>query len=799
MLYLLTGPVLDVFQSLVDSAYMPHGQCYLWQPGLVWLQAGSDVLIGIAYSIICVLLIWFVRNREDLPFKWMFALGSMLFGMCAMTHFFGVYTIWHGIYWIDGFFNFATGVGSIVTALLLIPLIPLALELPTPTELQKANEKLKEEIAHRKTAEAELEEAYEQLKETEQLKTEFFGNVSHELRTPLTLILSPLETVLEEGGQVGREETTTESETDALAAPVRSRLETAHNNAVRMLQMVNGLLDFSHLELGEVEVDRECTDVASLTTSVAADFEPLIEKSELDLTLEADIPEPLVDIDRYLYERILFNLLSNAVKFTPEGGSVDVSLNQEEDGLALTVADTGIGIAEEDLEHIFEDFRQVEASATRRFEGTGLGLPMVKEFAELLGGTVTVRSAPGEGSAFTVRINAPPTDEPAAVSRSTEVRSAETSEVGKERRATGVPHVPTESPRTEAAENADLAPIVLAEDNDELARYIADLLAETCRVHRASNGAEAFDLIRRYDPELVVADIMMPVKDGLTLCRELKGDAATADLPVVLLTALTDREALLEGWRAGADEYLFKPFHPREVVTRVQTLLANVKRRKEAEAERRRLEEELLTISEEERRRIGRELHDSLASHLSGTAMLAGGLMEDAEANRPCDVELTEELIALIQEATEKTRALAHGLNPVRRESEGLAASLQHLTEQESDVSDLRCRYEQSGPDPDLAAETAKHLWGIANEAFTNALLHAEASEIVVELAVEDERLTLTITDDGTGLDAGESFEGEDGMGIRLMHYRADQIGGQLTFNSGEKGGAVVRCVLPFT
>src|SRR5262245_12105463 len=254
-------------------------------------------------------------------------------------------------------------------------------------EIQEANRKLRE-------ANEELTRLYEKTRELDRLKTDFLANVSHELRTPLTLILAPVESLLA-------------GDTGDLPGPQRASLRTVHNNAVRLLQMVTGLLDLAKLESGQAEVKREAVEVVALSRSVLADFQPALAQKQLEGRFEAVPPAAWVQMDRYLYERILFNLLSNAVKFTPAGGTVSVLLRVEGERLRLSVSDTGGGIAPADLPNLFRKFRQLEGSSTRRFEGTGLGLALVKEFAGLLGGAVSVDSTPGQGSAFTVECLAP--------------------------------------------------------------------------------------------------------------------------------------------------------------------------------------------------------------------------------------------------------------------------------------------------------------------------------------------------------------------------------------------------------
>ncbi|HTA16555.1 MAG TPA: ATP-binding protein, partial [bacterium] len=315
--------------------------------------------------------------------------------------------------------------------------------------------------------------------------------------------------------------------------------------------------------------------------AVAEDFLPTL--ASKGLRWEADIGafDRPVQMDRYLYERILFNLLSNAVKFTPSGGSVALSLRQVDGQALLEVRDSGIGISDEDRPKLFQKFSQAEASSSRRFEGTGLGLALVKECATALGGTVDVRSKIGEGSTFTVLCPAPP---------------AESGQVPQPRRALpwNVPAVPQAGAVPAAAPEDDernlLPKVLMAEDNVELTAYVSGLLSSIARVRAVADGQEALREARAWKPDLVLSDVMMPGMDGIALTRALKTDRATAAIPVVLLTALTEQSALLRGWEAGADDYLFKPFHPRELQARVRTLLAMVAWRRRSEAQLQRQE-----------------------------------------------------------------------------------------------------------------------------------------------------------------------------------------------------------------
>jgi signal transduction histidine kinase len=423
-------------------------------------------------------------------------------------------------------------------------------------ELKTKADQMETEIFRRAQ---EIQEANKKLREAEKVKSEFFANVSHELRTPLSLILSPLESIL--SGKHG-----------AIPPEQQKFLNTIHNNSLRLLQMVNGLLDFSKVEAGKMNVHREPTDIAFLIKTILNDFESMMRGKKIALSYDIEFSNKYVLLDRYLFERILFNLLSNAAKFTEDDGKVFVRAYMEGDNLYLSVADTGIGIPEAAMKSLFQKFSQVEGSSIRRFEGTGLGLAMVKEFAELLGGTVTVKSEVNKGSTFTVRCLAPTTQTKPDENKLTEKRSLiplyQTTQVDENMASDG---------------GSDLPKVLICEDNQELSAYIVSVLHGICQIKTAPDGERALELVHSWNPDLVLSDVMMPKKDGISVCREIKSNQATSKISVVLLTALTHREAMMKGWEVKADEYLFKPFHPEELLTRINSLLSAVRDRKNTE------------------------------------------------------------------------------------------------------------------------------------------------------------------------------------------------------------------------
>jgi signal transduction histidine kinase len=455
-------------------------------------------------------------------------------------------------------------------------------------ELRTKSEQMESEIFSRAQ---ELQETNEKLREAERLKSEFFANVSHELRTPLSLILAPVESLL--------------SETQDAISPGQSQLlRTVHNNSVRLLQMINGLLDFSKTEAGKMKAERQPTDICALSRSILHDFASVAEKKQVGLSHNIAECQTLVSLDAYLFEHILFNLLSNAIKFTPSGGQIDVSLTFVNERVCLAVKDTGIGIRAEDQPGLFEKFRQVEGSATRRYEGTGLGLAMVREFAGLLGGTATVKSQPGQGSVFIVDFLAPvartmPEGKQTVVKRAT-ILPVWQQETAMDPASTAMGPVPGAAATTPASSQLK---VLICEDNAELADYIQSLLRDFCMTRVARDGALGLQEVRSWSPDLVLSDVMMPGIDGISLCREIKSDPRTSSIVVILLTALAQRESLLRGWEAKADEYLFKPFHPHELITRVKSLLSIIQeRKKNAEAIQRKDRELALAYAELEQK-----------------------------------------------------------------------------------------------------------------------------------------------------------------------------------------------------
>jgi len=430
----------------------------------------------------------------------------------------------------------------------------------------------------------------EALAALDEAKTTFFSNVSHEFRTPLTLMLGPIEEGLHDLEQ-------------PLPPRQRGRQEVVHRSSLRLLKLVNSLLDFSRIEAGRMQARYQPTDLGACTADLASSFRSLVEKAGLRLTVDCPpLAEP-VYVDREMYEKIVLNLLSNAFKFTL-AGEIRVSVSTDGDRAQLVVADTGTGIPDAELPHLFERFHRVQGANGRSYEGSGIGLALVEELVKLHGGSVAVSSRLGHGSLFTVSL---PLRSSHLDPERIEAASAVTStwpgpplfinEAQQWLNAGNAESKSAEAVDAPTAPFAGAGRILLCDDNADMRQYVCQLLvAQGWDVEAVEDGAAALRSIGARPPDLVLTDVMMPKLDGFGVLRALRQDDETRLLPVILLSARAGEEARVEGIDAGADDYLVKPFAARELVARVRAQLSAARERQEtarvSEAARRTAEEE---------------------------------------------------------------------------------------------------------------------------------------------------------------------------------------------------------------
>jgi PAS domain S-box-containing protein len=478
----------------------------------------------------------------------------------------------------------------------------------------------------------------EALAEIDRAKTVFFSNISHEFRTPLTLMLGPLEDTLTE---------------DGLPPQAHNRLEVAHRNSLRLLKLVNTLLDFSRIEAGRIQAVYEPVDLAKFTTDLASVFRSTVERAGLELVVDCPPLSEPVYIDREMWEKIVLNLLSNAFKFTFEG-EIEVRLRIADCGLRieeikesggqerlqstihnpryaiLTVRDTGTGIPETELSRLFERFHRVKGARGRSYEGSGIGLALVQELVKLHCGEVRVESEIDRGSEFTVmiplgkahlpseRIGAARSLAPTALRGEAYVEEAlrwlpANAECGM-RNADSFVSADYQSTRSEkriaiphSAFRIPHSRILLADDNADMREYVRRLLSGQYEVEAVADGEAALNAARESAPDLVLTDVMMPNLDGLGLLRELRADERLKTVPVILLSARAGEEARVEGMEVGADDYLVKPFSARELLARVEAHLKLHRVRRDAE----------VVLRESERR--FREMIDALPAAIYTT------------------------------------------------------------------------------------------------------------------------------------------------------------------------------------
>jgi signal transduction histidine kinase len=419
----------------------------------------------------------------------------------------------------------------------------------------------------------ELRAANARLGELDAAKTAFFSNVSHEFRTPLTLMLGPIEDALADGN-------------DVLSPRQRERVQLAHDHMLRLLKLVNALLDFARLEAGRLKASYAPLDLSTFTAELAGMFQSAAERAGVGLVVDCPPTSEPAWVDREMWEKIVPNLLSNAMKFTFQG-AIATRLREEPSRFALGVSDSGVGIPESELPRIFERFHRVAGQKGRTHEGTGIGLSLVKELVALHGGSVTVQSELGRGTTFRVEIPKGHAHLPADAVSQTPVDPR----VGRDAAALALE---AERWTPESVRQAPVVPgtkrasVLVVDDNPDLRAYIATLLAPDYEVEVATDGAAALDAIAARVPDLVVSDVMMPRLDGVGMLRELRASEATALLPVILLSARAGQEAAIEGLDAGCDDYLVKPFAARELLARVRTHveLARTRRAWIAELER---------------------------------------------------------------------------------------------------------------------------------------------------------------------------------------------------------------------
>jgi signal transduction histidine kinase len=624
-------------------------------------------------------------------------------------------------------------------------------------------------VAGARGREQERERA-EELARLDRAKTTFFNNVSHEFRTPLTLLLGPLDEALE-GLPPG--------------APEREPLATAKRNALRLLRLVNTLLDFSRLEAGRMTATFAPLDLAAFTREVAAAFRPVAERAGLRYEVDCPAGQEPVWVDADLWEQVVLNLVSNAYKFTLTG-AIAIRLSWGGREVTLTVRDTGTGIPADELPRLFERFHRVRAAAARTYEGTGIGLALTRELVHLHGGRIEVESTEGQGT--TMRVSLPlghahlPPGQLAAGGRATPSAAP----LFVEEAARWVPPRAPDGPRDDArAPGGRPARILVVDDNADMRQHLRRLLEHAgWSVAEAGNGREALDHLEAHAVDLALVDVMMPVMDGREMVRRLR--ARGSDLPVVMVSARAGEEAVVAGLDEGVDDYLVKPFATRELVSRIRTHLRLARLRQQTTADRQRLE-----VRERERRLIGRELHDQVGQLLTAARLHVQMALRDrpaAPAGQATD---------LLDQAIEQVRSLSFRLRPPPAGNPALPATLRAMIDGLvapaglAATVDLAPGLERAPPGVQEAA------FRIVQEALTNVVRHARARAVQIAIRPGPAGLVVDVRDDGVGIDPGAAAGFHASVGVAGMVERARELGGRLEVRSFAGKGTQVLAVLP--
>jgi signal transduction histidine kinase len=665
----------------------------------------------------------------------------------------------------------------------------------------------------------EIERARDELKSLDREKERFTANVHHELRTPLTLTLVPLEAML--AGQFGD-----------VTASQRDTLETMHTHALRLLKLINDLLDLAKIEGRQQELVRSETALGPIIEGLVHGALPLAQRKGITLETRQLDALPRVHVDASAFEKVIVNLLGNALKFTDRGGCVVVTGGTGDDGGAhLVVSDTGIGLAPDQLDRVFDRFRQVDASATRRYEGTGIGLTLTRELVQLHGGRVWAESE-GLGRGASLHVELPVGEADTEASESV-IETSTGSSLTALAWLGALAAVPDSGDarlldmrrNTERHERArgefavelpegELAPptaprVVVAEDNADMRRLLGVLLGREFRVQLTRNGCEALAAARAEPPALILTDIMMPEMSGIELCHAIKSDPETAGIPVMLVTSKAEREMKIEGLELGADDYVAKPFHPRELLARVRALVRLRELQASVEAHNQLLEStnqeladalgELKDTSAQlvqaERLAAVGELAAGVAHEVNNPMNFASNALRALEAQveqvrclgeraaalnatdpaalaeqtrelerlrQDLDLESLAELVAIIGEGLERTRRLVGDLRDFASPGQTARTDLDVRAGLESTLHLIAHSLRDAGIrlETDLA-DRVPLLFGdgrALNQVFLNLLknateaLRGRGGTVSVYLGEEDGSIVVRVADDGPGI-----------------------------------------------
>jgi signal transduction histidine kinase len=672
---------------------------------------------------------------------------------------------------------------------------------------------------------AELEASNKKLKEMDEVKGRFFANISHELRTPLTLLLAPLETLLNRFKSAFDED-------------ARNLLVTMHSNGMRLLKLINDLLDLVRLESGVLVVKREPLDVGDFIKGLASSARQMANDKRIALETFADPALGMIMGDRDKLEKIILNLQFNALKFTPAGGRVDLRAEKLGEQMVLIVKDTGMGIAEKNLPNVFSRFWQADDSSRRKYQGVGIGLALVKELTELQEGTVSVASDLGKGTTFTVRLpylaaspeqiaeyqaaaEAASTALPAGVPGAT-VSNQEwlTSLYRRAEMFPGVAAAQDAVRPVENLRNPNLPKVLVADDEPDMRRFLKSQLTTHYQVIEAVDGQQAIEKAAQFLPDIILLDMMMPEKDGLQACKELRERSTTQSIPVILLTARADEETKLKALANGASDFLPKPFSTTELHVRIKNLVDSYHYQRKLAKQNTVLESTIEQLKET-------ETHLVQTEKLASLGRMSAGIIH--EINNPLNFATTglytlrnkvnmiapeqqEEYQEILQDVEEGIRRVKTIVSDLRSFShfendhieqvdvaELITASLRFLSHEFGD----KVRVEKRIPDHQSIWANKNKMINVIVNLGQNAIdgmkrkkYEIEKPTLTFEGRVENGRSLVIVRDNGDGIEdsnLGKIFEpffttkdvGEGmGLGLSICYRIVQQYDGEIRVRS---------------
>lgn len=645
-------------------------------------------------------------------------------------------------------------------------------------------ESLRETERQRST---DLAAALRQAHEVDELKSKFFANVSHELRTPLTLILSPVDQLIDK----------------LRPSAERDALKVVRRNATRLLRMIDDLLDLARLEAGGLRLRVMQADVEHLAERVTGNAAPTAKAKDIELSFSSEGDQPELFGDPHRIEIILTNLIGNAMKFTPSGGRIEVRAIHKAVGTSIEVSDTGPGISKDQQQRIFERFHQTESSERRRQGGVGIGLSLARELAQLHGGSVTVDSELGEGSTFTLFLQSGKDHFHTEI---LERRQAYTHNHPGRRiddRITSEHERPMEEvtieirqsqrpPERVLLDRGRVPRVLVAEDEDDLRGFVVGLLSESYHVDAAKDGGEALRLIKERRPDLILTDVMMPGTSGLDLCRAIKDDPSLQAIPVILLTARGESETALEGYEAGADDFVSKPFHTQVLLARIR---AHLKMRGLS-----------LQLADQARLASAGTLAAGLAHEVKNplnAVVNAAKVLERGGSKRVS----AEKLWGVIIDGLGRIDGIISTLNAHARPADGTdlaPCNVRVAVESTLNLLDHKMKNITVHEDYEVTGDVF-----VPARAFNQVLLNlidnsaqSGARNIWIELREREKVISVTVADDGPGVPPDMTHrifdpffttraEGEGtGLGLHLSRRIAQESGGELRYEPRPGGGA---------